>query len=415
MRLTSRSEMRPSPFSGATVMTRSPRSSGVQQSSRVSPPSPPSSVSLPSQAVRQKSAPSTGSMSASSSSAALRQISTAQIRDGVLREHGLHGLFRGQVAERDVIIADLQQRVEELGGEVAAAKEALGNSRGSDAPAQSNLWQTAFAELRDNLDSQRQQMQFMQRIIMDQNISLAAVHEKIMDQNIETKQVLAQNKELKACLVEFQTCVAQLSQAPTCREVLAQSSDVLQRLPSAKLEDVVICSTPVKARTRVGGTDVSTPIAPDAADSIEAEFTAVDQDSPKSVKKKAAAKAEFKAGDEAACNIEVTVADRVASSPKRSGRLMARDLIDQRLEEYLASRPDFQIDIDKVKPGWYVFGDPVSKKLYLKVAGDHVVCRVGGGHKELFAYLDEYWHTLKGRCEPKAQTSWSWNTKPPAS
>lgn len=67
-----------------------------------------------------------------------------------------------------------------------------------------------------------------------------------------------------------------------------------------------------------------------------------------------------------------------------------KDIVDQRLQEYLTTRPDFALDIQKVKPGWYVFGEPVSKKLFLKVVGDHVVCRVGGGHKDLFKFLDDH-------------------------
>jgi hypothetical protein len=82
---------------------------------------------------------------------------------------------------------------------------------------------------------------------------------------------------------------------------------------------------------------------------------------------------------------------------KSSIRSFSKDPVDQCLQEYLNSRPDFAIQIEKVKPGWYVFGEPISKKLYLKVSGDHVVCRVGGGHKELFKFLDDYRHTWQER------------------
>lgn len=76
---------------------------------------------------------------------------------------------------------------------------------------------------------------------------------------------------------------------------------------------------------------------------------------------------------------------------------LPRDIVDQRLEEYLASRPDFLIGIEKIKPGWYVFGEPVNKKLYCKAVSDYVVCRVGGGHKSLATFLDEHWLAVQDR------------------
>lgn len=95
--------------------------------------------------------------------------------------------------------------------------------------------------------------------------------------------------------------------------------------------------------------------------------------------------------------IEAPLVENVQSRQSPLRPRIARDLVDMRLQEYLSSRPDFAIDIDKVKPGWYVFGEPVCKKLYLKVVGEHLVCRVGGGHKDLFKYLDDHRFALHDR------------------
>jgi len=65
------------------------------------------------------------------------------------------------------------------------------------------------------------------------------------------------------------------------------------------------------------------------------------------------------------------------------------DQIDRTLQEWFAGHRDFQVDIDKVKPGWYMFGPPISAKHYMKMAGAQVVVRVGGGFKNLIKYLNE--------------------------
>merc|ERR1712232_555683 len=94
---------------------------------------------------------------------------------------------------------------------------------------------------------------------------------------------------------------------------------------------------------------------------------------------------------------EEKVEDTGAHIMSPRARYVARDFIDQCIQEYFANHPEFQMDVEKVKPGWYVFGEPISKKLYLKVSAEHVVCRVGGGHKDLVRFLDEHRHAQQDR------------------
>jgi len=84
--------------------------------------------------------------------------------------------------------------------------------------------------------------------------------------------------------------------------------------------------------------------------------------------------------------------EKVATPPTPSRKLrpLRGDMIDLCVQEYLNSRPDFRIAVEKIKPGWYIFGEPISKKLYLKMSGEHVVCRVGGGTKDLVKYLEDF-------------------------
>mmetsp|Transcript_81856 Transcript_81856/g.144845 ORF Transcript_81856/g.144845 Transcript_81856/m.144845 type:complete len:603 (+) Transcript_81856:145-1953(+) len=73
-----------------------------------------------------------------------------------------------------------------------------------------------------------------------------------------------------------------------------------------------------------------------------------------------------------------------------SQNLLGHDRIDQTIQEYLDSFPDFYFYVEKLKQGWYKFGKPISKKVYMKVVGNDIVVRVGGGYKELQKFLDEY-------------------------
>merc|ERR1712217_234333 len=67
------------------------------------------------------------------------------------------------------------------------------------------------------------------------------------------------------------------------------------------------------------------------------------------------------------------------------------DEVDQKLHEYFNGHPDFVLDVEKLKKGWYFFGKPIGKKVYIKLTGrDTAVLKVGGGFKALSKFLDEY-------------------------
>lgn len=69
---------------------------------------------------------------------------------------------------------------------------------------------------------------------------------------------------------------------------------------------------------------------------------------------------------------------------------LGNDVIDLKLKEYLKEHPDWQLDIEKVGPGWYVFGRPIAKKVYLKVVGRNIMARIGGGFEEVTSWLDDH-------------------------
>lgn len=67
------------------------------------------------------------------------------------------------------------------------------------------------------------------------------------------------------------------------------------------------------------------------------------------------------------------------------------DEVDEKIQAYFQSNPDFCVDATKVRKGWYLFGKPIGKKVFMKVIGkDRVVVRVGGGYKALDQFFDNY-------------------------
>lgn len=86
----------------------------------------------------------------------------------------------------------------------------------------------------------------------------------------------------------------------------------------------------------------------------------------------------------------VRVRDAALNEPAPPPQPTADDVITARLQEYFVEHPDFHLDIEQVGPGWYNFGKPISKKVFLKVAGKKIVARVGGGSKEFCAWLDSF-------------------------
>jgi len=70
--------------------------------------------------------------------------------------------------------------------------------------------------------------------------------------------------------------------------------------------------------------------------------------------------------------------------------LLGGDAIDLSLQEFFDMHPDFDIALTKHKPGWYTFDKPINKKVFMKVVGDNVVVRAGGGVVELHKWLSQY-------------------------
>merc|ERR1712032_705285 len=69
----------------------------------------------------------------------------------------------------------------------------------------------------------------------------------------------------------------------------------------------------------------------------------------------------------------------------------ANDGIDAKLQAYFDQYPDFDLDVKKLRPGWYLFGQPIGKKVYIKMNGrDSAVLKIGGGFKALEKFLDEH-------------------------
>merc|ERR1711933_296082 len=67
------------------------------------------------------------------------------------------------------------------------------------------------------------------------------------------------------------------------------------------------------------------------------------------------------------------------------------DDIDQRVHQWLSDHPDFVVEVEKLRKGWYFFKEPINKKVYIKTIGrDKVVVRVGGGYKQLDEFFQHY-------------------------
>lgn len=87
------------------------------------------------------------------------------------------------------------------------------------------------------------------------------------------------------------------------------------------------------------------------------------------------------------------------------------DSIDVQIQAYLKENPDWNLEVHKIRTGWYQFGWPVGKRAFMKLSGKGtVVVRTGGGYKGLRKYLDEY--RLDGLGDEKVvdQAKRHWNT-----
>jgi hypothetical protein len=66
------------------------------------------------------------------------------------------------------------------------------------------------------------------------------------------------------------------------------------------------------------------------------------------------------------------------------------DEIDFAIRQYLLERPEAQIELTKLRRGWYMV-KPLGKKVFLKTAGkEKLVVRVGGGHVSFEKFIDDF-------------------------
>lgn len=63
--------------------------------------------------------------------------------------------------------------------------------------------------------------------------------------------------------------------------------------------------------------------------------------------------------------------------------------IDGMILEFLHTHTDWHIAIEKVSTNYFQFGNPMNLKVFIKVVGDVVVARVGGGFCEVMKWLGE--------------------------
>lgn len=76
--------------------------------------------------------------------------------------------------------------------------------------------------------------------------------------------------------------------------------------------------------------------------------------------------------------------------------LSDEDFIDRKIQEFFLTHTDFQMAVNKEKPGLYKFDKPIGKKVNMKVQGDRVLARVGGGWQVLEEWLlEERQHFLE--------------------
>lgn len=97
------------------------------------------------------------------------------------------------------------------------------------------------------------------------------------------------------------------------------------------------------------------------------------------------------------------------SSPISPSASLGDDEIDFQVKTYLKEHPDWQIEVHKIRPGWYHFGRPVGKRVFMKVSGrGTVVVRTGGGYKGLRKYLDE--QRIEAMGDDRGQAKRHWGT-----
>lgn len=81
-----------------------------------------------------------------------------------------------------------------------------------------------------------------------------------------------------------------------------------------------------------------------------------------------------------------------ANSATQSAEGDELDEVDRIIVQYLEERPDLEVEVEKLKKGWYMFGNPIGRKGYVKLSGDNTraVVRIGGGYQDLGRFFDSY-------------------------
>jgi len=236
--------------------------------------------------------------------------------------------LRQQLSERDQLIQDLRSQIMHLAGD-KRPHHLAGD--------QASRVTTTLPTPRAQQDDIRHEVEKLRQIVQDQGREADNQRKEMVVLLQLVQEHVRETQELRAKSVQFESTVAELQSQLELTMLTAQMQQ-LKPTPHAQKEDS-------------GGAEATPP------QTIDEERSSVDE-------------------------------QPIACSPRT--RSPPRDFVDRCIQEYFAEHPEFQIDVEKVKPGWYIFGEPICKKLYLKVSGEHVVCRVGGGHKDLFKYLDEH-------------------------
>lgn len=69
------------------------------------------------------------------------------------------------------------------------------------------------------------------------------------------------------------------------------------------------------------------------------------------------------------------------------GHMSDEDIIDRHIQEFFMAHTDFQMAVNKEKPGLYKFDHPINKKVNMKLQGEKVLARVGGGWQIMEEWL----------------------------
>lgn len=67
------------------------------------------------------------------------------------------------------------------------------------------------------------------------------------------------------------------------------------------------------------------------------------------------------------------------------------DEVDVLMKKHFEMHPHHCVGVEKVRKGWYVFDEPINKRVFVKLAGkDKIIVRVGGGYQPLGKFIAEH-------------------------